>query len=274
MGLAKRIIPTLLCRGRTLVKGEKFNSWRSVGVAEQAVRIHQAREVDELCLLDITATAENRGPDLKLVEQLSAMCFMPLSIGGGVRTVQDVRDLLNAGADKVVVGTAAYRDPYALFKMAETVGSQAIVVAIDCRGKSVYVESGKAQTRTTPLRFARFAAFGGAGELLLTAIDREGTMQGYDLELIRQVAHEVDIPVIANGGSGTYQHMLEAIQAGADAVAAGAMFTFTDCTPRGAAEYLRAQGIETRTEEATCCDSSTSTTPPSPSAPSACSTNS
>lgn len=243
--LAKRIIPTLLCRGRTLVKGQKFDSWRSVGVAEQAVRIHQAREVDELCLLDIAATSEKRGPDLKLVEQLAATCFMPLSVGGGVRTVQDVRDLLNAGADKVVVGTAAYRDPHAVMKMAETVGSQAIVVAIDCRGDAVYVESGKTATKTTPLRFARLAAFCGAGELLLTSIDREGTMQGYDLDLIRQVS-AVDIPVIANGGAGTYEHMQQAIEAGADAVAAGALFQFTDCTPSGASRYLGERGIEVR----------------------------
>ena len=247
--LAKRIIPTLLCRGRTLVKGEKFDSWRSVGVAEQAVRIHQAREVDELCLLDISATAENRGPDLQLVEKLADRCFMPLSVGGGVRTVQDVRDLLLAGADKVVVGTAAYRDPNALFKMAETVGSQAIVVAIDVRGKNVYVESGKAMTQTTPLRFARLAAFGGAGELLLTSIDREGTMAGYDLELISQIAGDVDIPVVANGGCGSYEHMHQAIDAGASGVAAGAFFQFTDATPQGAAQYLHGKGVEVRIKE-------------------------
>lgn len=244
--LAKRIIPTLLCRGRTLVKGQKFDSWRSVGVAEQAVRIHQAREVDELVLLDITATAEGRGPDLKLVEQLAEACFMPLSVGGGVRNVEDVRTLLKAGADKVVVGTAAFRDPYALFKMAEAVGSQAIVVAIDVKGKSVYVESGKTMTQSAPLRFARVASWCGAGEILLTSIDQEGTMAGYDLKLVREVANDLDIPVIANGGCGSYEHMQQALEAGASGVAAGAFFQFTDATPKGAAHYLQERGIEVR----------------------------
>jgi cyclase len=244
--LAKRIIPTLLCRGRTLVKGQKFDSWRSVGVAEQAVRIHQAREVDELVLLDITATAEGRGPDLNLVEQLAEACFMPLTVGGGVRNVEDVRTLLKAGADKVVVGTAAYRDPYALFKMAEAVGTQAIVVAVDVKGKSVYVESGKTQTQSAPLRFARMASWCGAGEILLTSIDREGTMAGYDLKLVHEIATDLDIPVIANGGCGSYEHMHQALEAGASGVAAGAFFQFTDHTPKGAAEYLAARGLEMR----------------------------
>lgn len=247
--LAKRIIPTILVRGRTLVKGQKFDSWRSVGVALQAARIHATRQVDELCILDIAATAEQRGPDLGLIEQLADQCFSPLSVGGGIKTVEDVRNLLAAGADKVVLGTAAYRDPYTVFKIAETVGTQAVVVAIDVRGKSVYIECGKTLTRTPPLRFARFAAFGGAGEILLTSIDREGTMAGYDLELIRQIADSVDIPVIANGGCGSYEHMQQAIEAGASAVAAGAFFQFTDATPAGAAEYLHGKGIEVRTKE-------------------------
>lgn len=249
--LAKRIIPTLLCRGRQLVKGSKFDSWRSVGVAEQAVRIHQARGVDELVLLDITATAENRGPDLELVAKLAESCFMPLTVGGGVKTVEDVRALLHAGADKVLVGTAAYKDPYALFKMAEAVGSQAIVVAVDVRGKSVYIESGKTRTRTPPLRFADMVSWCGAGEILLTSIEREGTMEGYDLELVRQVAEKVDIPVIANGGCGTYEHMKAALEAGASGVAAGAMFQFTDATPGEAAQYLHEHGIEVRLKEET-----------------------
>lgn len=244
--LAKRIIPTLLCRGRTLVKGSKFDSWRSVGVAEQAVRIHQAREVDELVLLDITATSEGRGPDLKLIEQLAAACYMPMTVGGGVRTVEDVRTLLKAGADKVVVGTAAYRDPYALFKMAESVGSQAIMVAVDVKGKSVYVESGKTRTPSAPLRFARMAAWCGAGEILLTSIDQEGTMEGYDLNLVRLIANDLEIPVIANGGCGSYEHMHQALSAGASGVAAGAFFQFSDATPKGAAQYLQERGMEVR----------------------------
>lgn len=244
--LARRIIPTLLCRGRTLVKGQRFNSWRSVGVAEQAVRIHQARGVDELVLLDIAATAEHRGPDLKLVEDLSAGCFMPLAVGGGVRNLEDVRALLKAGADKVVMNTHAYRDPHQINRIVDAVGGQALVISIDVQQGVVWTESGHCRTMTAPVRYAKRLAAQGVGEILLTAIDREGTLAGYDLGLISEVSDAVDIPVIANGGCGTYAHMHEAILAGASAVAAGAMFQFTDCTPAGAAEYLAAQGVEAR----------------------------
>lgn len=239
MPLAKRIIPILLCRGRQLVKGVAFNSWRSVGVAAQAVRIHQARGVDELVLLDISATAEGRGPDLKLVEELTKDCFMPLAVGGGVRTVEDVKTLLRAGADKVVIRTGGTE---LVRQVAEVVGRQAIVAAIDVpgTGPSVYED---------PEQWARCAKHwmnAGAGELLVTRMGREGTMQGYDLDLIKAVSRAVTIPVIAHGGAGTYQHMLEAIEAGADAVAAGSIFLFTEATPRGAAEYLAQHGVEAR----------------------------
>lgn len=246
--LAKRVIPTLLVRGRQLVKGRQFNAWRSVGLASQAVRIHQARGVDELVLLDITATAEGRGPDLDLVRELSEVLFCPLAVGGGVRSLADVKALLRAGADKVVVGTAAVEDWTLVRKFADTVGSQAIVVSVDVAGGKVYSHCGKtpADMGGDAVRFAQFCAKEGAGEILLTSIEREGTMQGYDLGLIRSVSRAVTIPVIAHGGSGTYEHMREAIEAGASAVAAGAMFQFSDATPRGAAEYLAEHGIEAR----------------------------
>lgn len=246
MPLAKRVIPTLLCRGRQLVKGVAFDSWRSVGVAAQAVRIHQARGVDELCLLDISATPEGRGPDLKLVEELAEVCFMPIAVGGGVKTVEDVRALLKAGADKVVVGAAAQQlvstqdaQEWRIRLLADAVGSQAIVAALDVP---------KGDSPKDAAIIAHLLAQHGAGEILLTRMDREGTLQGYDLDLIRAVSQAVTIPVIAHGGCGTYQHMIEAIEAGADAVAAGAMFLFTDQTPRGAAEYLAQHGIEARVQ--------------------------
>ena len=231
MPLAKRVIPTLLCRGRQLVKGVAFDSWRSVGHAAQAVRIHQARGVDELVLLDIAATAEGRGPDLQLVDELAEACFMPLAVGGGVRSVEDIQKLLRAGADKVVIRTAG---PELARRASAVVGRQAIVASIDVRGL------GDAVAAASRWEDA------GAGEILLTRVEREGTLQGYDLELIRTVSRAVSIPVIAHGGAGTYQHMLEAIDAGADAVAAGAMFIFTEATPRGAAEYLAQHGVEAR----------------------------
>lgn len=263
MSLAVRIIPTLLCRGRQLVKGKQFNSWRSVGLVAQAVRIHQARAVDELVLLDIGATPENRGPDLALVEELTADCFMPISVGGGVRKIQDVQDLLNAGADKVIICTAAVRTTEQDFlnDCTERFGSQAIVAALDYRRLSqeavklfdgawldpmTQIRGGAQSVAWSPVQAAIDYCRRGAGEILLTRIDREGTLEGYDLDLIRYISRAVDIPVIAHGGCGTYEHMLEAIQAGASAVAAGAMFQFTDQTPRGAAEYLHSKGIEVR----------------------------
>lgn len=215
-------------------------------MAAQAVRIHQMRGVDELCLLDITATAEGRGPDLRLVEELSETCFMPLSVGGGIRTVQDVRNLLNAGADKVVIGTAAYESPRLIDEVAQSVGRQAMIVSADVKYGTVWVASGKVDTGIDPLTYCALAEKLGAGEILLSSIERDGLMCGYDLDLIGKISHAMHIPVIASGGCGTYEHMHEAIQAGADAVAAGAMFQFTDHTPKGAAEYLEKQGIEVR----------------------------
>lgn len=243
MGLAARIIPTILCRGRTMVKGTKFNAWRSVGLAAQAVRIHQQRGVDEICLLDISATAEGRGPDIGLIEELSDVLFCPLTVGGGVRTVEDVRAVLRAGSDKVVVGTGG---PRAISDMAGAVGSQAIVAALDVRDGNAVVRCGTLTTMQPAVGWARSCADHGAGEILLTSIEREGLMGGYDLDLIRAVSSAVSVPVIAHGGCGTYQHMVEAIEAGASAVAAGAMFQFTDLTPAGAARYLAERGIETR----------------------------
>ena len=237
MPLAKRIVPVLLVRGRQLVKGKQFNAWRSVGHAVQAVRIHQARGVDELVILDIAATQEGRGPDLQLVEELTRDCFMPIAVGGGVRTVEDVRALLKAGADKVVIRSAGIK---MVEKVAPIVGCQAVIAAIDV-GSPCW-SGAETYWKTTALRWQD----AGAGEILLTSIEREGMMQGYDLELIRAVSAAVDVPVIAHGGCGSYQHMLEAIEAGADAVAAGALFQFCDATPQDAAIYLKNHGIETR----------------------------
>lgn len=259
--LATRIIPTVLCNGRTMVKGERFNPWRSCGLAAQAVRIHQKREVDELCLLDVGATPEGRGPDLSLVEELSEVCFMPLAVGGGIRTKEDVRALLKAGADKVVIGTEFAKRTEFVQEIAQWVGRQAVVVSIEYRemthretGRDAFVvraECGKAMAKqgadvVEPAEFAKVAEKAGAGEILLTSIDREGTMEGYDIEMIRRVSRAVDIPVIAHGGCSGYEDMVDAVHAGANAVAAGALFQWTDATPRGAACFMRQYGIETR----------------------------
>lgn len=244
--LAVRIIPTLLTRGRQLVKGRCFDSWRSVGVAAQAVRIHQSRGVDELAILDITATAEGRGPDIDLIASLSETCFMPISVGGGIKSVQSVRDLLNAGADKVILGTAAHENPRLIHDIACTVGSQAVTVSIDVKSGTVWTHSGTVDTGLDPLLYAALVEKNGAGEILLSSIDRDGTMEGYDLDLIKRISRAVHIPVIASGGAGTYSDFHKAILAGADAVAGGAIFQFSDATPKGAAEYLASHNVEVR----------------------------
>lgn len=254
MGLAYRVIPTILCRGRAMVKGRRFAANRVVGVAAQAVRIHQTRGVDELILLDIGATPEGRGPDLDLVRELADVCFAPLTVGGGVRSVEDVRALLRAGADKVAICTTQFHTD-TLRKASERFGSQAIVMAVDAQRSSfpskyahtVWSDCGKQQWPMGAASFGRLCAEDGAGEILLTSIDREGTSSGYDLELIRSVSGAVSIPVIAHGGCSGPEDMLAAIKAGASACAAGALFQFSDITPRECSRYLAEHGIEART---------------------------
>lgn len=233
--LAKRIIPTMLVRGRTLVKGERFNSWRSIGHALQSAKIHAARGVDELCILDISATAEGRGPDLDLVRELSEGCFIPITVGGGVRTLEHIDQLLRAGADKVAVCTGA--TPEFISSASRRFGRQAIVVVI---------EHHAAEWPSDVAVRACFMDDAGAGEILVQSRDKDGTLEGYDLPVIQAVAQAVACPVIASGGAGTYEDMLDAFHAGADACAAGAMFAFTDNTPRGAARFLKSQGLEVR----------------------------
>lgn len=239
MGLAHRIIPTFLVKGEMLVKGKAFSADRVVGHAAQAILIQAARGVDEVCILDVTAWKEGRGPNLKLIERLTdGGLFSPLSYGGGVRSLEDVREVLRAGADKVVIRSAGIR---LVEQVAPIVGCQAIIAALDVIGLSGPVERGFDWVAA-----AQRWADAGAGEILLTRVEHEGSMGGYDLELIRHVAAAVDVPVIAHGGCGTYEHMREALDAGASAVAAGAMFQFTGATPRGAALFLQQHGIEVR----------------------------
>lgn len=242
--LSKRIIPQVLCRGRQLIKGKQFRSWRSVGVAAQAMRIHQMREVDELMLLDISATAEGRRPDLSLIEELSEECFVPLAVGGGIRTVEDARAVLRAGADKVVVCTG---NAPAIHQISEHFGKSTVVGVVDYDDEMALFESGTLGCiGLTAEKLAPLWEQAGAGEILLQSVAREGTMAGYDLEMIRKISRAVKVPVIASGGCSSYEDMESAINAGADAVAVGALFQFTDSTPRGAAEYLRGAGVKVR----------------------------
>jgi cyclase len=250
--LKARIIPTLLYRTDSLVKGTGFDSWRRVGSAMQSVKVYNMREVDELVFVDITATSEGREPDYALVDDLADECFMPLTVGGGVRSVDHVRRLLQVGADKIAVNTAAVEDPSLIAALAQRFGSQCVVVSLDARrmpdGRhEVFTHSGSRGTGRDPVELAKQAEERGAGEILLTSIERDGTMTGYDLELVRRVTQAVSIPVIASGGAGSYDDLRQALaEGGASAVAAAAMFHFTQNTPAGAKQHLATHGIPVR----------------------------
>jgi cyclase len=247
-----RIIPTLLSKDFGLVKGIAFDSWRRVGTAMQAVKVYNMREVDELVFLDIAATPQGRPPDFELVDDLADECFMPMTVGGGVRTLEDVRHLLRVGADKISLNTAAMENPELISQIAATFGCQCVVVSIDFRrqnnGKAeVYTHCGTQATGVEPLAMARRVEQLGAGEILLTSIDRDGTMTGYDVEVTRQVSQAVSIPVIASGGAGNYEHMAEVLRDGkASDVAAASIFHFTQQTPLEAKRYLAKQGFHMR----------------------------
>lgn len=245
--LCKRVIPVILCRGKTAYKGQKFDSSRSIGSALAIARTHAKRGVDELCILDVSATAEGRGPDLDLIRELSDGCFIPITVGGGVRSLEHIDQLLRAGADKVCIGAAVEEVPNLITLASERFGRQAIVASVDVRSNGwVMFRGGDMVMENNAVLQANYLEVMGAGEILLQSVDRDGMMQGYDLDLIREVSAAVDIPVIASGGCGTLEHMLEAFKAGADACASGAMFAFTDNTPKGAVKFLKQQGIEVR----------------------------
>jgi len=247
-----RVMPTLLYKDFGLVKGVGFDSWRRIGSAMQAVKVYNLREVDELVFLDITASREGRPPDFGTVDELADECFMPLAVGGGIRTLEHVQRLLQVGADKVVVNTAAVESPDLVRHIARRFGSQCVVVSIDTRRHAhgayeVYTHAGTTPTGKDPVAMAREAEAAGAGEILITSIDQDGTMKGYDVRLTRLVADAVTIPVIASGGAGTYAHMAEVLSEGhSSAVAAASVFHFTHQTPAEAKRYLRDHGFVVR----------------------------
>jgi cyclase len=250
--LKVRVIPTLLWKGPGLVKGTGFNSWRRVGPVLPAVKVYNAREVDELILLDILASQSGEAPDHQAVADLSEECSVPLTVGGGIRSLEQIVALLHAGADKVSINSSAVDRPELIDQAAARFGAQCIVASIDARrredGKAVvWIRSATHDTGRDPVAWARELADRGAGEVLVTSIDRDGTMQGYDLALVESVSGAIAIPVIASGGAGTYQHMVDAVlKAGASAVAAASMFHFTEQTPTGAKQALHAVGVPVR----------------------------
>lgn len=249
--LKTRIIPTLLWKDVGLVKGTQFDSWRRVGTVLPAIKVYNTREVDELILVDITATREAHEPDYDSIVDFTAECFVPLTVGGGIKNVQQIKKLLRAGADKVAINSAAYQTPELIHQAADLFGKQCVVVSIDARklpdGRyECYSHAGTQATGKSPQEWAKMVENLGAGEILLTSIDLDGTMQGYDLELIRQVTDSVNIPVIASGGAGCYEDMYQAISVRASAVAAASIFHFTEQTPLEAKKYLAAKGVPMR----------------------------
>ena len=217
----------------------------------QAVKVYNLRDVDELVFFDISATPNQRRPDFEQIEELTRECFMPMTVGGGVRTIDDMGCLLQAGADKVAINTAAVEQPSLMRKGADRFGRQCMVACLDVRRQGedweVVTHCGRKATGQSVLECARSMEAEGAGEIILTSVDQDGTMEGYDLALIKMVTQAVQIPVVASGGAGCYQHMVEAVtQSGAAAVAAASMFHFTEQTPKESKLRLGAEGIPVR----------------------------
>ena len=252
--LKTRIIPCLDVADGRVVKGVNFVDLRDAGDPVESARAYDAAGADELCFLDIHATHENRGTMYDLVTRTAEACFMPLTIGGGVRTVEDVRDLLLAGADKVSFNSAAVADPDVLTRAADRFGSQCIVCAIDAQTVApnrweIFTHGGRKETGIDAVAFARLAAERGAGEILLTSMDKDGTKSGFNLPLTRAVSEAVSIPVIASGGVGTLDHLVDGVTEGrASAVLAASIFHFGTHTIAEAKAHMAAAGIPVRME--------------------------
>jgi cyclase len=252
--LCKRVIPCLDVDGGRVKKGVRFKELRDAGDPVAVAAAYDAQGADEVCFLDISASSEGRSTTLDVVRATAERVFLPLTVGGGVRSVEDVRALLLAGADKVGINTAAVADPELVRRAADAFGNQAIVVAVDARrdparaGRwEVFTHGGRTPTGIDAVAWCGRMAAAGAGEILLTSMDRDGTRDGFDLELTRAVADRVPVPVIASGGVGTLEHLYEGIAVGrADAVLAASIFHFGEFTVGQAHDYLRARGIPVR----------------------------
>ncbi len=251
MGLAKRIITCLDVTDGRVVKGVNFLELRDAGDPVEIAKRYDDQGADELTFLDITASSDNRGLILHIIEEVASQVFIPLTVGGGVREVEDVRRLLNAGADKVSINTSAVLNPQLVADAAARFGSQCIVVAIDAKQVGdhweVFTHGGRKPTGLDAVEWARKMTELGAGELLVTSMDRDGTKTGFNLPLNRAISDAVDVPIIASGGVGSLMHLVEGVQeGGADAVLAASIFHYGEFTVRQAKEYMRDHGIEVR----------------------------
>lgn len=250
--LSKRIIPCLDVKDGRVVKGVNFVNLRDAGDPVEIAKKYSDEGADEICFLDITASHEERKTMIDVVERTAAEVFVPLTVGGGVRTIEDVRQLLLAGADKVSINTAAVNDPDFVKRASERFGSQCIVVAIDARRVSegkweVYTHGGRNPTGIDALEWAKKMEEYGAGEILLTSMDKDGTKSGYDIELTKAVSRTVSIPVIASGGAGSLDHLSDGVSDGeADAVLVASIFHYGEHTIRDAKEFMSSKGISVR----------------------------
>jgi cyclase len=251
MPLAKRVIPCLDVTAGRVVKGVNFVGLRDAGDPVEIAARYDGEGADELCFLDITASSDERDILLHVIEAVASRVFIPLTVGGGVRKVEDVRRLLNAGADKVSINTAAVLSPQLVTEASSIVGAQCIVVAIDAKrsgpGWEVYTHGGRRATGLDVVEWAKRMQGAGAGEILLTSMDRDGTRDGFDVALTRAVSEAVGVPVIASGGAGNLEHLAQGVLEGkADAVLAASIFHFGEFTVRDAKVHMKARGIEVR----------------------------
>ncbi len=249
--LKTRIIPCLDVKDGRVVKGVNFDDLVDAGDPVEQAKLYDAAGADELCFLDITASHENRGTILDVARRTAEQCFMPLTIGGGVRTLEDIRNLLLAGADKVSIMTAAVKNPDFVREAAQKFGSQCIVVAIDAKSVGdhfeVFTHGGREPAGVNAVKYAKLVEEKGAGEILLTSMDRDGTREGFNIPLTRAIADVVSIPVIASGGVGTLDHLVEGVRDGhASAVLAASIFHFGEHTIREAKFHMAKQGVAVR----------------------------
>ena len=246
-----RIIPTILYKNFSTVKGKQFDSWRIVGNIKQSVKVYSLREVDELIFLDINAYKNNK-IDFKLIDDFADDCFMPLTIGGGIKTIEDIRKLLNVGADKISINTEAFKNPSFIRKAVTKFGSQCIVISVDYKKNTngvneVFIESGKKSTGLNLVDYLKKIKELNAGEVILTSIDNEGTMKGYDNNVYKIACEILESPVIASGGCGNPNHMNEVLKySRVSALAAASMFHFTEITPLLCKKFLSSKGHKVR----------------------------
>ena len=249
--LKNRIIPCLDVNNGRVVKGVNFVNLKDAGDPVEQAKIYSDGGADEICFLDITASSENRETIYEVVKKTSKNCFVPLTIGGGVKSIEDINKLLNCGADKVSINTAAVKDPEVISDGSKKFGSQCIVVAIDAKKKGesweIYTHGGRNKTGIDAIEFSKIMEDKGAGELLVTSMDRDGTQIGYDVDLMKSISSKVNIPIIASGGVGSLDHLVDGIKLGnASAVLAASIFHYGKYTIKQAKEYLKSKNVQVR----------------------------